>query len=723
MRRFVRSISGSARRGLLVLVAGTGAAGAIVLSAIAVIAQQQDFRSSPFLRIDPERIVLSERDSRVPCGECHVSEYEVWRQTEHATGFDDLHRTESARDILERMGLAVTKRQESICMRCHYTVGAELRAIAGVSCESCHGPARDWVNVHNQWGEGIDHPDREAPEHRQQRIAQSVEGGMLRPSGNLYAVAANCFECHTVPMEELVNRGGHAAGSARFDLVERTAEIRHNFLMEQWGGAAVNREPTPERTRLVFATGRILAYEFAVRGLAVATTGDRYFKSMERRAQQAYRELEAVARAADVPAIIDILAIGAELKLVPDNGPSLLQAADSIRAAGQAFALAADGATLAGLDPLVAGGPAPDVAEPDPAAAAPTPPPAPGQPTPRPDPPTGAVAPPTPPPAEAAPAAATPDLPGRVRSRPEWFPAVDGRYRTVLPGCSCHTEAEDWWLTDEHAASANRLVQKEPRAREIAQLYGVGVDQMARGDRMCMSCHGTAESDAPTATVLEGVSCERCHGGSSEWLEPHEEGGNPQLGMTALKNADVRARTCAGCHRISDERLLAAGHPSGSDYDIVAANRDIMHYPDRRTDRGRRSRGEGAYPAVADATLQSTFAGEVARRPIPQVTVVSLPSRASAPPPAAARGAPPATATAGPGVRPDEVRSRGEARVSSLPPRPPATRRPNLTTASPTGALDLEPLPAVTDTLTSEDLLLLVKRRLERLYALLGRGS
>ncbi len=54
-------------------------------------------------------------------------------------------------------------------LRCHYTPQVsndQLRAFSGVSCESCHGAGRDWINVHNDYGgKGFDHAS-ETPEHR-----------------------------------------------------------------------------------------------------------------------------------------------------------------------------------------------------------------------------------------------------------------------------------------------------------------------------------------------------------------------------------------------------------------------------------------------------------------------------------------------------------------------------------------------------------------------------
>jgi len=717
MSRLIRGFRVPGRRRWRRVVAAASVT--LAFTTVAIVAQQRpDFRDSPFLRIDPERIVMSPRDSRTPCGECHVSEYEVWSSTKHATGFETMHRTESAHDILEKLGLTVTKRQESLCMRCHYTVGPELRAIAGVSCESCHGPARDWKDVHNTWGEGVENRDDETAEHRRQRIEQSAAAGMLRPSGNLYGVAANCFECHTVPVEDLVNRGGHKSGSSRFDLTDRVAEIRHNFLQEQWGGAPGNREPAAGRTRLMFVVGRLLSYEFSLRGMAVATTEGRYSKSMERRIVQSYRDLEAVARAADLDPIRDILAVGADLRIVPGNETGLLAAADRIRSIGRMFAETVDTAQLVSLDPLmagsavVAGQPDDDASTADSsgtggrAGGAPSDS---GGSASR-DSSGGAGGTTT---STSTDSPAVPDLPGRIRNRPAWFPAIDGRYRTTVPGCDCHSDAEDWWFDNAHEGSAAPLINKDPKAREIATLYGIGPDQMTRGDRICMNCHGTALSDAPAAEVFTGVSCERCHGPSSEYLDPHEDGGNPQLGMIALKQADVRAAVCLNCHRITDERLLAAGHTSGADYDIVSATKDIVHWPDKRPDRARQKRGEGPYAGPADAALEATAGREIAARPVPQVTVVKLPNSAAT-----------AAGTGGrrqPGAAAGQVRARGAPASSSQPPRPSSTRSRLRSGAN--GAIEIEPFPEMADTLTSEEILLLVRKRLERLIAQLGRGG
>ncbi|NNF04003.1 MAG: hypothetical protein HKN17_06015, partial [Rhodothermales bacterium] len=259
------------------------------------------FPDSPYLRIDPEKIVGAET-----CGECHAQEYQVWAETIHSTQFNTMHRSEQAQGILDRMDFRLAKR-ESLCLRCHYTAevdGDRAQALQGVSCESCHGAGRDWIDVHNDYG-GATH-DTETEENRRQRIERSVAAGMLRPSGDLYSVAANCFECHTVPAERLINEGGHPSGSD-FELVAWSDSIRHNFLPAQWSDDQTNHAPTTERKRMMYIVGRILEYEYAIRGIAEATGRSSYAKAMERRAKIAYRNLQQLYGVAPVPEIAEIL--------------------------------------------------------------------------------------------------------------------------------------------------------------------------------------------------------------------------------------------------------------------------------------------------------------------------------------------------------------------------------------------------------------------------------
>ncbi len=73
-------------------------------------------------REDPAKIQTAET-----CGECHVSAYEVWKRTPHATGFKTLHRLKTAEAIAGRMGFKLIKR-DSKCLQCQDRRRARSRA-------------------------------------------------------------------------------------------------------------------------------------------------------------------------------------------------------------------------------------------------------------------------------------------------------------------------------------------------------------------------------------------------------------------------------------------------------------------------------------------------------------------------------------------------------------------------------------------------------------------
>lgn len=651
--------------------------------------QSQDIADSPYLRIDPEKIVLSDRDDRVPCGECHAKEYDEWKASPHSTGFDEMHRSAQAQSILEKMDFRLSKR-ESLCLRCHYTaqiVREEARAIAGVSCESCHGAARDWLEVHNNY-DGATH-ETESAEHAAQRAQQSAANGMLRPSDNLYGVAANCFECHTVPSEELINQGRHPSGS-KFELVEWSGKIQHNYLQAQWSNDETNRERTPERKRMLYTVGRILDYEYSMRAVAEATQAGSYAKAMERRVASAVRELEQIVAAQAIDEVVQVLRLHKDARIGPGNKSSLLGIADQVRALGQQFTKGHDGSALGAIDQLVRGE---RIAVPEPVAAtAPTEAAAPATTTP-----ATSAAPQT---APSAAAEVTVQISGERRTRPAWFETAN--FETTLPGCNCHSNAEDWLFDDPHSGTANILLDNTPRATEIARLYGLSATQIKQGNQICMQCHGTIETGAEASQVFEGVTCESCHGPSSGYLRPHKNGNGFENGLVQLKQASVRAANCARCHHITDERLLSAGHSTGEGYNIASGNNAIKHWPDPDLERS------GTYPEVSGDALRSAFASIVQQRPVPQVQVAKL----SAPPaaPAVARSATPR-------------RSSPAASTRSAPPAPPRARPVARIPQRATLDLSLPPLPSVTDSTSTEDILLIVKQRLELLYKNLGRDE
>jgi hypothetical protein len=237
-----------------------------------------DARLLEFLTTRAENTVFPER-----CAECHRSEFEVWQSTKHATQFGTLHTLDRAKEIYKKLDLRLIRRatdeQTPACLQCHYTPradGGTVRASIGVSCESCHGPAREWIGVHNDYG--AREASLETEQHREQRIANSRARGQLRPS-DVYGLAANCFQCHTVPNERLVNEG-HSGGST-FELVGEIEKIRHNFLQSfLTGDGKTNAESSRARKRVLHVVGRALDVEYSLRGIAVATTEDAYLDVM-----------------------------------------------------------------------------------------------------------------------------------------------------------------------------------------------------------------------------------------------------------------------------------------------------------------------------------------------------------------------------------------------------------------------------------------------------------
>lgn len=151
------------------------------------------------------------------CAECHKQEVEAWKGSHHFKTFRDMPRNEEAKAIADRMGVRRIK-VESLCLGCHFTVQLKddkPEPVAGISCESCHSASQDWVKVHSGYSGKTATTESKAEESARWKLAESK--GMIRPA-SLYRLAKNCYSCHVVPNEDLVNKGGHKAGSP-FELV------------------------------------------------------------------------------------------------------------------------------------------------------------------------------------------------------------------------------------------------------------------------------------------------------------------------------------------------------------------------------------------------------------------------------------------------------------------------------------------------------------------------
>ena len=282
------------------------------------------------------------------CGECHEKSVASWKQSHHFSTFKDLPRSKEGREIAKKMGLKRIK-SGSDCLTCHFTSAmneGKATPIAGITCESCHGAGAEWIDVHSNFGGKDVKAEDEDPAHKKERYAKSEAAGMIRP-GNLYAVAQNCFSCHTVPNEKLVNVGGHAAGSA-FDLVAWSqGEVRHNIWYSEQNLAA-----SAEHKRMMYMVGTMLDLEYAYRGLAEATEKAQYAVKMAKRAKAAKGNLAKIDAAVDSAEVKAVLQIAGGIKLKLNNKDAYLKAADGV--AEQARKLATmDGSGYAGVDALL----------------------------------------------------------------------------------------------------------------------------------------------------------------------------------------------------------------------------------------------------------------------------------------------------------------------------------------------------------------------------------
>ncbi|MEZ5383960.1 MAG: multiheme c-type cytochrome [Prosthecobacter sp.] len=304
--------------------------------------------------LHPERVIGAER-----CEKCHGEELQAWKLSKHARS-DSIHRdpktAQKAKDIATKMGLRSVNEisTNQLCTECHFTrqqTGSMLKVIGGVSCESCHGGAKDWVDVHG---------DKEKIASHDERIKLAIEGGMLNPR-NVYQVAENCFSCHVARNEKLINVGGHPARSEGFELASWSqGEVRHHFYTNSERHAKDNKAVSQNVKRVLFTTGLLLDLEHSLRGLAAGVQKGNQFPFRQAMGRRAYTIISA-----ELPAVIEklggagapaelqqILAITKGVNL-GGEAAQVIKAADDIKAQVEAFGQKSDGSALAGIDGLI----------------------------------------------------------------------------------------------------------------------------------------------------------------------------------------------------------------------------------------------------------------------------------------------------------------------------------------------------------------------------------
>jgi hypothetical protein len=285
-----------------------------------------------------------------------------------------------------------------------------------------------------------------------------------------------------------------------------------------------------------------------------------------------------------------------------------------------------------------------------------------------------------------------------------------------------HKSQNAWWPKNSHYQSAEPFFDQKGKHVKIARLYGINPSDMTKGNLLCMRCHGTIVSGSEKDAVTDGVGCEACHGPAKDYMKPHQEGEKGlgdrrpgrikglELGMVNLRDLKTRAKNCGRCHNISDARLISAGHPAANNFfDYFVDGMDkIRHWtrPLDSLDALGKSHRE-TFPVAGHTEVKGPPPAVVP--PKEQIATEEAPTPSAVPPKeqVVTEKAPPPSVVA---PRP------------LLPPPPPVPRpippipiQSSLSTEA-TEYLPLPPLPKIDKTTSVEEILLIVKERLDLLY-------
>ena len=154
-------------------------------------------------------------------------------------------------------------------------------------------------------------------------------------------------------------------------------------------------------------------------------------------------------------------------------------------------------------------------------------------------------------------------------------PASDKTDPTAVAGSmscvKCHKSEVAALMKSKHNSSID-LITNHPKIGDFANAVGIANAAGALKDRLCVGCHATPQDTGDGLLALGSVSCESCHGGASgkpEWLEAHGKKGIDEdgradcdkAGMIRAPNIYRITKNCVGCHVVSNQALVNAGHP------------------------------------------------------------------------------------------------------------------------------------------------------------------
>ena len=234
------------------------------------------------------------------CVVCHKDEYKVWEKSRHFTTFRAIHRDKNAKAILASIGGKRSMKRNVNCTSCHYTMiqesaGAKFKARAGPSCESCHGAASGWKDIHGDYGGET--AEDETPAHREKRIADSKAAG-LKWSWMKYDIAANCMKCHGLARSEI-------EGDVLGKMMASGHPLNHDFEVVSYSQGEMKHWPdsSPAELAQLFVAGQA-AKLISAREAAGRTEDAKYKNAQMKRAADAAAALRTLGDIPEAAALI-----------------------------------------------------------------------------------------------------------------------------------------------------------------------------------------------------------------------------------------------------------------------------------------------------------------------------------------------------------------------------------------------------------------------------------
>jgi hypothetical protein len=191
------------------------------------------------------------------------SEHSLWiTRDPHARAYQILF-DKAAQDIQKKLRRPVPAYEDQVCLNCHVSPDFDVKnppknapyfKTDGVSCESCHGPARDWINEHHlaAW---------------QERTSEEKTRLGMADTRSLLGRAQTCVKCHIGTARMDVDHDLIAAGHPRLNF---EFAAFHAGMPRHWPDAKDRTSPRggPDWEARAWVMGQLVSAQAALELLA-----------------------------------------------------------------------------------------------------------------------------------------------------------------------------------------------------------------------------------------------------------------------------------------------------------------------------------------------------------------------------------------------------------------------------------------------------------------------